>query len=105
MRHGAAWGARVLVGVLILALVGIWVLTQTDWGRDRIRLFGLRQLAERVHGRVTIGEGVAVGVGCTGFRDGESSQAIPAATTIRPARAAAGTTPMTDVVTLMATPR
>ena len=31
-------------------------MTQTDFGRNTIKLYGLEQLAERVHGRVRIGE-------------------------------------------------
>ena len=41
-----------LAALIVLLLL---VLTQTDFGRERVRMFGLGQLAERVHGRVAVG--------------------------------------------------
>ncbi|HEX6695127.1 MAG TPA: hypothetical protein VF035_10555, partial [Longimicrobiales bacterium] len=52
-QKGSLIGLGVVIGVL---LVIIFVLTQTDFGRTRIRTFGLGQLASRVHGIVSIGD-------------------------------------------------
>src|SRR3954465_3506271 len=41
--------------VLLLLVIGVVILTQTDWGRRHVLAFGLDQLASRVHGHVTIG--------------------------------------------------
>lgn len=54
VRRVGQGAARVLIGVLIVVLSGLWVMTKTDFGRDRIRLYGLNQLADRVHGIVRI---------------------------------------------------
>ena len=55
-RSGAKLGAQLTAGVLIAVLTLVWVLTQTDWGRERVRLYGVEQLARRIHGKVQIGE-------------------------------------------------
>lgn len=55
MRRRAARLVGVGLGALFFMLaVGIVVLTMTDVGRDRVRLFSLDQLAERIRGHVEI---------------------------------------------------
>lgn len=55
------WGRGALVGlIMILALVAIgatavWVLTGTDWGRERVRRYAQDAINGMVHGRATIG--------------------------------------------------
>lgn len=53
---------RVLVGIgivlgaiAVLTVVGVLLLTMTDFGRERVRRFTLQTLAEVVHGQVRIG--------------------------------------------------
>ena len=53
---------RVLLGVVTTLLVlvavaatAVFVLSNTDWGRERVRRFALAQLQGRVHGQVAIG--------------------------------------------------
>ncbi|MGQ0814846.1 MAG: hypothetical protein ACT4O1_10330, partial [Gemmatimonadota bacterium] len=43
-----------VAGVLVLLLIFVVLLTQTDWGRRHVLAFGLDQLASRVHGTVKI---------------------------------------------------
>jgi hypothetical protein len=47
-------GLAVIGALAGLALLVLLVLTQTPFGRERVRLFGLGQLASRVHGRVAV---------------------------------------------------
>jgi translocation and assembly module TamB len=55
------WGRGVLVGVImvlslvVIALTAVYVLTGTDWGRERVRRFAENSLNQMAHGRVTIG--------------------------------------------------
>ena len=53
---------RVLVGVgivigaiAVLTVVGVFLFTMTDFGRERVRRFTLQTLSEMVHGQVRIG--------------------------------------------------
>src|SRR5437870_2925984 len=41
--------------IVVVALIALVLLTQTNWGRRHVLAFGLDQLANRVHGKVTIG--------------------------------------------------
>ena len=60
MPHWAKLTLKVLGGlfgvVLLLAIVAVLVLTQTDWGRERIRGIALDQLRGSVNGIVQLGE-------------------------------------------------
>src|SRR5690242_6211185 len=55
------WGRGILVGlIMILSLVvigatALWVLTGTDWGRERVRRYAQNMLNGMIHGRATIG--------------------------------------------------
>jgi autotransporter translocation and assembly factor TamB len=49
-------GAAVLLGLVILVLGGIFILTRTDWGRERVRVIGIGQLAKQVAGQVRVGK-------------------------------------------------
>ena len=40
--------------IVLLAILAVLVVTRTDWGRERVRAFGVEQLATQVAGRVTI---------------------------------------------------
>ncbi len=40
---------RILTALVIAGLATVWVMTQTDFGRNKLRIYGVRQLAERVH--------------------------------------------------------
>ena len=55
-RHHFGPPVRIITALVIAALVVVWVATQTDFGRNKLRIYGVRQLAERVHGKVQIGE-------------------------------------------------
>lgn len=55
-RRRIALGALGLMGVLLaLLMIAVLVLTQTDFGRERVRRFTLAQLSGVVHGEVTVG--------------------------------------------------
>ena len=60
MPHWAKLTLKILGGliggVLLLAIIAVVVLTQTDWGRERIRGLALDQLRGSVNGIVQIGE-------------------------------------------------
>ena len=45
----------VLLAIATLALVGVWVLTNTDYGRNRVRSYVLGALSRSTHGVVRIG--------------------------------------------------
>jgi len=47
--------ATVLLVLLAVIGVGTWLVTGTDFGRERIRRFALSTLKSRVHGNVTLG--------------------------------------------------
>src|ERR1700750_2784260 len=55
------WGRGALVGlIMILSLVAIaagalWILTGTDWGRERVRRYAQNAINGMIHGRATIG--------------------------------------------------
>jgi translocation and assembly module TamB len=49
-------GLGVVIGAIaVLTVIGVLVLTMTDFGRDRVRRFTLRTLTDMVHGQVRIG--------------------------------------------------
>ena len=53
------WWARVLIGILVLILliVGVvFIATNTDWGRERIRRYAEKTLQNNSHGIVRIGK-------------------------------------------------
>ena len=54
MRRWQKIVAAVIGGIVVVAGIIILVLTQTEFGRERVRLFGLDQLAGKVHGIVRI---------------------------------------------------
>jgi translocation and assembly module TamB len=45
-----------LAGLLLLLGIGVVILTQTDFGRERLRRFALTQVAKQVHGNVSVGK-------------------------------------------------
>jgi hypothetical protein len=49
------WTAVGLAGAIAIALTAVVVLSRTDWGRERVRRFVLKQLDGIVAGQVTIG--------------------------------------------------
>jgi translocation and assembly module TamB len=53
--HIAAWTAGGLLGLVALALVAVLVVTNTDWGRERVRRFAVNTLNDLAHGTVRIG--------------------------------------------------
>ncbi|MGH7507606.1 MAG: hypothetical protein ACRELX_18280, partial [Longimicrobiales bacterium] len=55
-RRVLAVAGGVIGGIALVIVLAIVVLTRTDWGRERIRAFGVEQLASQVAGRVSIGE-------------------------------------------------
>src|SRR3712207_1233295 len=44
-----------IAGLMTLAVVAVFVLTGTDWGRERVRRVIVSQLGSRAHGRVHLG--------------------------------------------------
>ncbi|HEY0969521.1 MAG TPA: translocation/assembly module TamB domain-containing protein [Gemmatimonadales bacterium] len=58
MRGGArvaAWIAAGVVGLLVLVVVAVLVLTNTDWGREQVRRQVVAALNDIAHGEVAIG--------------------------------------------------
>jgi len=51
----AAWIAAGIVGLVVLALLAVLVLTNTDWGRERVRRIAVNALNDFAHGTVRIG--------------------------------------------------
>ena len=45
----------VLLAIVTLALVAVWVVTNTEFGRERVRRFALKSLAGSTHGIVKLG--------------------------------------------------
>jgi autotransporter translocation and assembly factor TamB len=45
----------VLLAVVTLALIAVWVVTNTRYGRERVRRFALNSLSGSTHGIVGIG--------------------------------------------------
>jgi autotransporter translocation and assembly factor TamB len=45
----------VLLAIVTLALVAVWVVTNTEFGRERVRRFALKSLAGSTHGIVRMG--------------------------------------------------
>ena len=45
----------VLLAIVALALVAVWVMTNTEYGRERVRRYALDALAGSTHGLVRIG--------------------------------------------------
>ena len=56
MSRALRIAATVLLVLLAVIGVGIWVVTGTGFGRERIRRFALSTLKSRVHGLVTLGK-------------------------------------------------
>ena len=54
-RRALKLAAGLLAGVVLVAGGAVFVLTNTDWGRERVRRQALAQLGKFVHGRVRIG--------------------------------------------------
>lgn len=54
VQKGLKIGAGVAAGIGVLVLVVVLLLTQTDWGRQRVLTFSLNQLANRVNGNVRV---------------------------------------------------
>jgi translocation and assembly module TamB len=53
------WSVRVLVGILVLILLvvgAVFIATNTDWGRERIRRFAEKTIQNNSHGIVHIGK-------------------------------------------------
>jgi len=55
MRRGLAAVLATITGLALLAVVGVFVLTNTDWGRDQVRKRALSGLENNAHGIVKIG--------------------------------------------------
>lgn len=54
-RRTAAIVALSIIGALVVAVfIALLVLTQTDWGRERVRRIALTQFRKIAHGRVTL---------------------------------------------------
>ncbi len=49
------WTAIILVTALLVSVAATFVLAQTNWGRERVRRFAVRQLENALNGQVTIG--------------------------------------------------
>ena len=45
----------VLSVIVVLAVLGVWMLTNTDFGRERVRRFALKTLQNATHGIVKRG--------------------------------------------------
>lgn len=61
-RQGLRWGRAfatlvgIVVGLALLALLTVWALTSTDWGRERVRRYAVKWLGGQAHGQVHIGK-------------------------------------------------
>lgn len=55
LRRTTKVAAGLVAGAVLLAGGAVFVLSNTDWGRERVRRQALAQLAKSVHGRVRIG--------------------------------------------------
>ncbi|HEU4630367.1 MAG TPA: hypothetical protein VFS08_11525, partial [Gemmatimonadaceae bacterium] len=53
--RGVAWTLAGLLGLVLLAVLAVLVLTNTDWGRERVRRFAVSTLNDIAHGTVRIG--------------------------------------------------
>ena len=53
-RTLATWIIGVVALVLVLASGAVYVLTSTDWGHERVRLFAIDGAAKIFHGRIRI---------------------------------------------------
>jgi translocation and assembly module TamB len=56
LRRIAVAAGGVLLGILLVAGLAVFILTQTDFGRERVRRFTVNALNERANGAVSIGE-------------------------------------------------
>ena len=54
-RRALAITALVVVGIVFLAVLAVFVTTNTGWGREKVRRFALKMLNGRIHGRAQIG--------------------------------------------------
>ncbi|HEX8850140.1 MAG TPA: translocation/assembly module TamB domain-containing protein [Gemmatimonadaceae bacterium] len=55
MRRVAKVVGVVLLVIIAVIGVGVWVLTSTSFGHEKVRQFALKTMASKVHGKVTIG--------------------------------------------------
>lgn len=55
IRRGLLGEATVFLGLLAVIGIAVFVVTQTDWGRERVRRIAVQQIANRINGRVRIG--------------------------------------------------
>ncbi len=53
--RGFLVGLSMLLGLGLLAVVAVYVVTSTDWGRERVRRIGQSFIGSMVHGNVKIG--------------------------------------------------
>jgi translocation and assembly module TamB len=53
--HWVAWVAAGLLGLVALVVLAVLVVTNTDWGRERVRRFAVSTLNDFAHGTVRIG--------------------------------------------------
>jgi len=55
VKPGLMIAGGVIASLLVIVVVGVLVITQTDWGRERVRRAAIGRLALMVNGKVTIG--------------------------------------------------
>jgi len=53
--RGILVGLSMILGLALLAVVAVYVVTSTDWGRERVRRIGQSFIGSMVHGNVKIG--------------------------------------------------
>jgi translocation and assembly module TamB len=54
-RRGILVGTMLISGLILIAIIAVLVLTDTDWGRERVRRYAVNVVSGMIHGRVTIG--------------------------------------------------
>ena len=54
-RRGILVGASLISALIVIVMIAVWVLTGTDWGRERVRRYAVTMLNGMIHGRATIG--------------------------------------------------
>jgi hypothetical protein len=54
-RRGILVGASLVSALILIVMIAVWVLTGTDWGRERVRRYAQTMLNGMIHGRATIG--------------------------------------------------
>src|SRR3569623_347686 len=53
--RGALMGLIMILSLVVIAATALWVLTGTDWGRERGRRYAQNAINGMIHGRATIG--------------------------------------------------